>query len=304
MVPAIVYPYKRQVPEHIIKKLPPGFCVARSDTGWMTSQVFFEYMANIFISDLARERRQLKGLKDDEKLILNDSDWTVYWLDGYSSHLTMHTSKLCDMNKVLLFCFKPHSSHVCQPNDVGPFKPLKSEWKAAMDTWRIDHPYTILSRAEFGQVLSIALDKLNAASIISGYRATGLYPYNPDAVHYEKLTTSRYKNARTDESTSENDLSSCNDYVITLRNIEEFLGSDTVSKYNEASVGLSVIINDLPAINAYLVWLFFKRLASDSASAENDAGTENAANRFINLDLIESDFAEETIVTAEGRDYW
>lgn len=93
--PAIVYPYKRAVPETIIKDIPSEFVVARSDSGCMNSSIFFEYMANSFIPELAKIRRQYKGLAPVDPLVLDESDYVVYWIDGYSSHLTVHASKLC-----------------------------------------------------------------------------------------------------------------------------------------------------------------------------------------------------------------
>ena len=111
--------------------------VTRSETGWMTSSILFEFMANTFIPQLAKWRREVKGLGADDELTLTDDDWVVYWLDGYKSHLTIHTSLLCDKNKIVLYCFKAHSSHLCQPNDVGPFKPLKAEWSQAVMEWRL-----------------------------------------------------------------------------------------------------------------------------------------------------------------------
>ena len=122
------------------------------------------------------------------KLELTDDDWVVLWIDGYSSHLTLHTSRLCEMNKIVLYCFKAHSSYICQPNDVGSFKPLKTEWKNAVTRWRLDNSYESLTRAALANVLALAVDNLNPESIIAGYRATGLYPFNPDAVHYKRLT--------------------------------------------------------------------------------------------------------------------
>lgn len=99
---AIIYPYKKAVPQSIVDKVPTGFCIARSDSGWMTSQVFFEYFGNTFLPELALIRREEK-LNSNEELFLDDSDWVVFWIDGYCSHLTIHTSKLCEINKVLLY---------------------------------------------------------------------------------------------------------------------------------------------------------------------------------------------------------
>ena len=136
-------------------------------------------------------RREGKNLQASDSLVLTESDWIVYWIDGYSSHLTLHTSKICELNHVHLYCFKAHASHVCQPNDVGPFKPLKLEWRQAVCEWRQTYPYQALTRHEFAPLLAKTLEKLNAEAIIAGYKANGLYPWNVDAVHFGNLTTKR-----------------------------------------------------------------------------------------------------------------
>jgi hypothetical protein len=82
--------------------LPVGFTIAKSESGWMTPGIFFEYLANTFIPELAEIRREEKGLADEDDLILNDQDWVVFWIDAYASHLTMHASRLCEANKIVL----------------------------------------------------------------------------------------------------------------------------------------------------------------------------------------------------------
>ena len=227
MTSCIVYPYKRGVPKAIIDNIPSGFCAARSDSGWMTSAVFYEYVANTFIPELAKQRKLEKNLSEDEELVLTDADWVVLWVDGYSSHLTVHTSKVCELNKIILYCFKAHASHVCQPNDVGPFKPLKAEWKSAVAAWRLTHPYEQLTRVSFAPLLGKAVENLNPDSIISGYRATGLYPFDPNAIHYERLTSTN--SAKFDESAFAP--AEATDYKIAVQCIETILGKETVDKY-------------------------------------------------------------------------
>ena len=147
-----------------------------------TSEIFYEYLANCFIPSLNEMRRQEKNLQASEALVLTETDWVVYWIDGYSSHLTLHASRLCELNHIHLYCFKAHASHICQPNNVGPFKPLKAEWKQAVSEWRQIHPHQALTRQVFAPLLGKTL---------AGYKATGLYPWNVDAVHYGNLTTKR-----------------------------------------------------------------------------------------------------------------
>ena len=266
---AIVYPYKRSIPKAIIEKIPPGFCAARSDSGWMTSDVFFEYMANNFIPELAHYRRQQKGIADDEELLLDETDWVVYWIDGYKSHLTIHTSKLCELNKIILYCFKAHASHVCQPNDVGPFKPLKQEWRLAVSKWRSDHPYEALTRVSFAGVLATALQQLNPAAVRAGYRATGLCPFNPEAVHYDRLTSTNSRKFDAQAFPQQSETRSFDeDCQVAVRCVEAILGPDITAVYNSLSSMQVISVEMLPPVNAYMVWKMLKLNSEHSSNLQ------------------------------------
>jgi len=94
MPPAIVYPCKRAVPKNIVDKVPEDFLVARSDSGRMTSDIFYEYMANCFILRLNVLLQEKKSLHPSTDLALCNDDW----IDGYCSHLTLHVSQRCELN--------------------------------------------------------------------------------------------------------------------------------------------------------------------------------------------------------------
>jgi hypothetical protein len=274
MRPCIVYPYKRALPKAIVESMPEGYCGARSDSGWMTSDVFFEYLANTFIPELANLRRLEKGLDEDAELLLTDADWVVLWIDGYSSHLTMYTSKLCELNKVILYCFKAHASHICQPNDVGPFKPLKSEWKNAVRSWRDKHPYEQLTKVLFAPLLATAITTLNTEAIVSGYRATGLFPFDPDAIHYKRLTATN--RAKFDERAFPTVPDSGIDFEVALRCVEMIIGRGTTAQYENALKTSSSA--ELPAISGFEIWKHLKLKTSVSLRPDDTLGSEVLQN--------------------------
>jgi hypothetical protein len=47
--PMVVFPCVR-LPKNIVESMPPSWFLGRSETGWMRSEVFFEYIANGFNS--------------------------------------------------------------------------------------------------------------------------------------------------------------------------------------------------------------------------------------------------------------
>jgi len=88
---------------------------------------------------------------------------------------------------LILVALYPNSTHILQPLDVGVFGPLKSRWKKIVKQWRVDNEKEV-SKFEVPTALSqIIYDKEMASNIKSGFRATGIYPYNADNVDYSKI---------------------------------------------------------------------------------------------------------------------
>lgn len=97
--PMIVYPYKR-MPLHISLNIPKEFALGRSDSGWMVSATFFEYMANVFHPWLIENKVKLP---------------VIFFMDGHKSHLSLEVSEFCATNSILLYCFPPNATHILQP---------------------------------------------------------------------------------------------------------------------------------------------------------------------------------------------
>ncbi|KAJ4446613.1 hypothetical protein ANN_13310, partial [Periplaneta americana] len=47
----VVFPYKR-IPAQIGSSVPDSWGIGRSDRGWMKTEVFYEYVGNVFVSFL------------------------------------------------------------------------------------------------------------------------------------------------------------------------------------------------------------------------------------------------------------
>lgn len=53
--PMIMFPYKR-IPAHLTQSVLADWAIGRSESGWMVSSTFFEYMANVFYPWCVREK--------------------------------------------------------------------------------------------------------------------------------------------------------------------------------------------------------------------------------------------------------
>lgn len=89
--PLVLFPYIRP-PRALVDSMPSDWVLGRSEKGWMTSEVFYEYLCNDFNKWLLKE---------------NIPRPVILFVDGHKSHLTMATSQWCDENQVILYALPP-----------------------------------------------------------------------------------------------------------------------------------------------------------------------------------------------------
>lgn len=171
--PCVVFPYVR-TPKDVVNSVPDKWLIGRSDTGWMRSEIFLDYIS--------------KGLHDWLKENSIKMPVLVF-VDGHKSHLTMDLSKYCADNGIILYALPPNTTHLMQPADVSVFKPLKSDWKHTVRHWQTqpENINKMLTKSTFCPLLEKVLCNKNLKeSIKNGFRKCGLYPYNPNSVDYTK----------------------------------------------------------------------------------------------------------------------
>jgi hypothetical protein len=75
-----------------------------------------------------------------------------------------------------------HSSHILQPLDVSCFAPLKKAYSRQIESkMRLSNNY--ITKVEFLLAFHIAHQQaITAETILAGFAATGLVPFNPERV--------------------------------------------------------------------------------------------------------------------------
>lgn len=170
--PLTLYKYVR-MPASIAQNTPKYWSVGKSENGWMTGKCFFEYIGNVFVPFLKTKAIQLP---------------VILFLDGHKSHLTMELSELCRNNQIILISLLPNATHILQPLDVAVFGPMKIQWKTITRQWRVDHDGIEISKFNVPEALDCFItDNKMAANVVSGFRCTGLCPFDPDRVDYSKI---------------------------------------------------------------------------------------------------------------------
>lgn len=99
--------------------------------------------------------------------------------DGHDSHITAAWIEHSMTNNIILMVLPPHSSHLTQPLYVGVFGPLKTLLASAIEPLVSTEVRRIL-KAEWLSAYVKAHEKaFTAQNIKAGFRATGIFPFNP-----------------------------------------------------------------------------------------------------------------------------
>lgn len=104
-------------------------------------------------------------------------------LDEHSSHYNPEAVRLAKENDVILFTLVPHTTHEMQPLNTAVFNPLKSNWREACHDYLQARSGKVIRKHQFSHLLLEAWMKtMLPPTIISGFRTSGVYPFNPSAV--------------------------------------------------------------------------------------------------------------------------
>jgi 4-hydroxybenzoate polyprenyltransferase len=132
--------------------------------GWTNNQVGTEWLEKVFI---------LQTQPDDP------TESRLLILDGHGSHTTDQFMWLCLKHRIHVVYLPPYCSYVLQPLDLGVFSSLKTAYRkhlANLVTWAKS---TIVGKQNFLEYYRRArLIALTASNILSGWKATGLWPIN------------------------------------------------------------------------------------------------------------------------------
>lgn len=170
--PLVVFPYIRP-PKAVVENMPEGWVIGKTETGWMRSDVFYEYIANDFNNWLTEN---------------NIKKPIILFVDGHKSHMSMPLSEFCDENDIILYALPANTTHIMQPADVSVFGPLKQEWKNTLRKWqsRPENLNKTVTKTNFCKVFEECLNKEMTQTIRNGFRKCGLFPFNVEAVDYTK----------------------------------------------------------------------------------------------------------------------
>lgn len=162
--PLVIFNSKVLKPELTIGEVPETM-YGLTSSGWIDSEIFDGWFKNHFLAYAPASRPLL--------LIL----------DGHSSHFNPDTIQKAASEKVIIFCLPPHTTHKTQPLDKGCFAPLKSFWRQECHKYLFENRGKVITRFQFSEIFGKAWQKgMTAKNVMSGFKTTGIYPFNPAAL--------------------------------------------------------------------------------------------------------------------------
>ncbi|KAJ8954925.1 hypothetical protein NQ314_006999 [Rhamnusium bicolor] len=111
---------------------------------------------------------------------------TMVLYDNLASHFSAAVIQSCKENDIYITPFPANATHLMQPLDVAVFGPMKRCWRQILDTWKKESRYPgNLPKEQFPVLLSKLWNGISGTvsqNLISGFRATGLFPPHPNEV--------------------------------------------------------------------------------------------------------------------------
>lgn len=142
----------------------PGWHFACSQSGYTDNKISFDWLRLVFDP-------QTKPRANGKPRILI--------CDGFGTHESLEILKFCYENNIVLCRLPSHTSHKCQPCDVGAFGPLKTAYREQVERLFRGGANTV-GKQHFTSLYNRArVQALTTRNIKAGWSKTGLFPFCP-----------------------------------------------------------------------------------------------------------------------------
>ncbi|CAH2008958.1 unnamed protein product [Acanthoscelides obtectus] len=178
-------------------------------------------------------------------------------LDNHESHISVEVVKYAKSNGVTLLTIPPHCSRKLQPLDVSVYSSFKTRYNSAMNNWMISNPGRTVTIYNIpGFVNTIMSQAFSLSNILSGFRSTGIHPYNPDIFTDDDFLCSAVTDREMTSELQKQDVSSITSPSVAAKvpsdSTTVALPSTSTVRQSEPSTSASVFTNEsaAPRINS------------------------------------------------------
>lgn len=163
VAPLFVFP-RVHFKDHFLKMAPPGSVGGANPSGWINEELFLTFLKHFVAT--------VKCTREKPVLLL---------LDNHDTHLSIAALNYAKESGIVMLSFPPHCSHKLQPLDRSVFGPLKKFINSACTAWMKSNPGKVITIYDIPGIVATSLPMaLTPSNIMSGFRVTGIYPFNKD----------------------------------------------------------------------------------------------------------------------------
>lgn len=161
--PMFIFARQRMTPL-LEKDGPAGALYTNSKNGWINEDLFVTWLKHFAAF--------AKPTQESPVLLI---------LDNHSSHISLQAFNFCKENHITMLSIPPHSSHRTQPLDVSFYGPLKAAYRHECNRHMKTHLMSKITPYDVAGLFNKAYVQVaNISKAESGFRATGIYPLNPN----------------------------------------------------------------------------------------------------------------------------
>lgn len=103
--------------------------------------------------------------------------------DGAKCHLSYEILEEADKNNIVLYCLPSNTTHELQPLDKSVNRSFEHHWDEEVLNYLCNSLERNLNKVAFNHIFSQTWPKcMTQTNITNGFKATGLYPLDPDII--------------------------------------------------------------------------------------------------------------------------
>jgi hypothetical protein len=148
----------------LIDGAPAGSVVGMTESGWMTEELFYQWLHHYNAS-------------------IPPARPVLLIIDNHVSRFSLRIIEYCREQQIHMLLLPPNATHIMQVGDVSIHAPFKQCLREQTGVFLHAHPRTQVTRYHYAQIIAPAYTAaFSPANILAGYKATGIHPYNPPIV--------------------------------------------------------------------------------------------------------------------------
>ncbi|KAI1001065.1 hypothetical protein K3495_g7134 [Podosphaera aphanis] len=154
----------------------PDWLYTTSENGWTSNSIGLAWLRQIFIPESTPTQY----------------NYRLLLLDRHGSHADVEFMWTCYQNKIVCLYLPAHTSHILQPLDLAPFSVVKSKYRQEIQALAsIDDAAPVKKERFITSYNKARIEGLSGRVIRAGWRASGLWIYNPELVLHSTQVQAR-----------------------------------------------------------------------------------------------------------------